>query len=124
MSQIYPGNLGYDISSTGYIISFQFELYLLQTIRIIGNSHARLVVVIASFMASSTRSIPFRVLFHDYTDNNTRKGAAKKKKTKKKDELFADYQKRYTFAADITTNEMRTIMVNTYWWRFLQLTKS
>ncbi|OCW93078.1 hypothetical protein A9168_12975 [Macellibacteroides sp. HH-ZS] len=75
-------------------------------------------------MASCARSIPFRVLFHDYTENNTRKCAAKKKKYKKKDELFADYQKRYTFAADITTNEMRTIMVNTYWWRFLQLTKS
>lgn len=48
----------------------------------------------------------------------------RRKKYKKKDELFADYQKRYTFAADITTKEMRTIMVNTYWWRFLQLTKS
>jgi len=40
------------------------------------------------------------------------------------DVINADYQKRYTFAADITTKEMRTIMVNTYWWRFLQLTKS
>jgi len=48
----------------------------------------------------------------------------RRNKYKKKDELFADYQKRYTFAADITTKEMRTIMVNTYWWRFLQLTKS
>jgi hypothetical protein len=64
------------------------------------------------------RLIPFWGLFV------TQSGAAKKKKYKKKDELFADYQKRYTFAADITTNEMRTIMVNTYWWRFLQLTKS
>ncbi|HAD01265.1 MAG TPA: hypothetical protein DCE74_03430 [Porphyromonadaceae bacterium] len=64
------------------------------------------------------RLIPFWGLFV------TLPGAAKKKKYKKKDELFADYQKRYTFAADITTKEMRTIMVNTYWWRFLQLTKS
>ena len=47
-----------------------------------------------------------------------------KKNLKKNLDLFADYQKSFTFAADIKTNGMKTILVNAYWWRFLQLIKS
>lgn len=47
-----------------------------------------------------------------------------KKNLKKNLHLFADYQKSFTFAADIKTNGMKTILVNAYWWRFLQLIKS